>query len=816
MLKAAFGVFLLCASSACLAASQAGTSIPSATQIIDSNGGVWTVGSNGICYVNGAQAQTCNSVTTLLYFQTTIYAGTKNGTWWRWNGSAWNQAPGDPRSTPSASGTTIPSATQFTDSGGNVWTVGSNGFCYINGVQAQTCNSVTTLLYYQNKIYANTTAYGWWIWNGSAWNQVAGNPQPAGSAAVTTYHYDALRTGWNNNELTLSASSFPSSFGVLKTVALDDQVDAQPLFVPGQTIAGAAHDVVYVATASNTIYGIDASTGSVLLQRNLGSPVPAPFGCANNGPNVGIAGTPVIDLAANALYVIAYVNGASPTYQLHALNLTTLADKPGSPVAVAASHKLTDGSTFVFNAKYQRQRPGLLELNGNIYAAFGSFCDYHADKSRGWVLGWNATTLAPLVGSQLNDTNATSPTSWFLSSVWMSGYGLSGAGSEIFFSTGNSDCNFSVNPEACPASTTYNGVTNIQESVVRLSDALQLVGTFAPSNVAYLDSVDGDLGSGGVLLLPTQPGSIPNLAVTAGKDGRLFLLNRDALQASAFNPAAVLDTHNLGGCWCGPSYFVGSDGVGRVVTSQGKPSSDSISNLSTWQLVLSPAPHLVLDGAVAVPPAPGDDGAQDPGFFTVVSSNGAKAGTGIVWAVGRPLASAPTTITLNAYAATASGGAYQLLYSASAGSWPSSDSNVNIVPVVASGKVYVASYQALKIFGPNAPSASASLSPSAASGLTAASNAGVTASVAPAAPNSPHVITGTLLALKGATLTVQTRTGGNTYIDAALAQKNLQSADLAIGAAYTSEGSSFNAAGALQATSIIRAKNSSASWPADR
>src|ERR1019366_5818832 len=158
--------------------------------------------------------------------------------------------------------------------------------------------------------------------------------------AVTTYHYDNLRTGWNQQETTLSATNFPANFGILHTVPLDEQVDAQPLLVPGMTIAGGTHDVVYVATENNTVYAIDASSGAILLQRNLGTPVPTPLGCTNNSQNGWINSTPVIDPAAKTLYVIAYVNGSPPTYQLHALNLSTLAEQPNSPRTVAASHTL--------------------------------------------------------------------------------------------------------------------------------------------------------------------------------------------------------------------------------------------------------------------------------------------------------------------------------------------------------------------------------------------------------------------------------------------------------------------------------------------
>jgi hypothetical protein len=135
-------------------------------------------------------------------------------------------------------------------------------------------------------------------------------PAEAQKLAVTTYHYDNQRTGWNQQETTLTPANVgPTSFGVIAQVVLDDQVDAQPLLVPGQPITAGltpgTYQVVYVATESNTIYAIRASTGAVLLQRNLGAPVPMPLNCNNNGPNVGITSTPVIDVATHALYVVA-------------------------------------------------------------------------------------------------------------------------------------------------------------------------------------------------------------------------------------------------------------------------------------------------------------------------------------------------------------------------------------------------------------------------------------------------------------------------------------------------------------------------------
>src|SRR5271166_2651599 len=132
-----------------------------------------------------------------------------------------------------------------------------------------------------------------------------------GQTAITTYHVDTNRTGWNSHETVLTPANVgPTSFERLKTVALDNQVDAQPLFVPAVTItAGSSqgvHDVVYLATEGNTVYAIDAEAGTVLLSPNFGTPVSWPLGCNNNGPNVGINSTPVIDLTSNTLYVMIY------------------------------------------------------------------------------------------------------------------------------------------------------------------------------------------------------------------------------------------------------------------------------------------------------------------------------------------------------------------------------------------------------------------------------------------------------------------------------------------------------------------------------
>jgi len=505
----------------------------------------------------------------------------------------------------------------------------------------------------------------------------------AGQTAITTYHYDNYRTGWNSTETVLTpANVSSSSFGLLFTVKVDDQVDAQPLLVPGVTITAGenqgTHDVVYVVTGNDSVFAIDANAGTVLLSRHLGKPVSQPLGCNNNGPNVGITSTPVIDTSSGMLYLIAYTQDSTgPAYRLHALDLGSLTDKL-TPQIVSGSHTLTDGTSFVFNATYQRQRPGLLLANGNIYAGFGSFCDYSVNVSRGWLLGWNASTLAPLSANRLNDTLASSPNDFFLSSIWMSGYGLAAddAGNVVFV-TGNSD----------PSGTTYDGVTNVQESVIKVSsDLTTLVGLFTPSDQGTLDQGDNDFGSGGVLVLPDQPGSTPHLAVAAGKDGNMYFMNEDNLGGYSTVKNNVLGTYSVGGCWCGESYFVDpSDGLARVVSSGGN-------RVEVWKLQTSPSPKLTRVAYATI-----SGGVPNPGFFTSVSSNGNASP--IIWALSRPASQQVDNLGLYAFNPDSGSTTMTLLFKSRAGPWPNQGGDSNQVPVLANGKVYVASNKQLQVFG---------------------------------------------------------------------------------------------------------------------
>jgi hypothetical protein len=264
-------------------------------------------------------------------------------------------------------------------------------------------------------------------------------------------------------------------------------------------------------------------------------------------------------------------------------------------VVVTASGTLSDGSTYDFNPAVSRQRAALLLSNDTVYAGFASFCDYAADQSRGWVLGWQAGTLAPLASNELTNKRSTAPDTFYLSSIWMSGYGLAAnAAGSVYFVTGNSD--YSGN--------TYNSVTNIAESAAAMSPDLSTVrGLFTPSNHAYLDRVDGDYGSGGLMLLPPQSGNHPNLAAAAGKDGNLYLLDADKM--------TMLGAYQIGACWCGPSYCQGSNGAGRIVSSGNTA-------IGVWELK-GKKPKLVLKKQ-----ADGIADGQFPGFFLPASRRTAQ------------------------------------------------------------------------------------------------------------------------------------------------------------------------------------------------
>jgi outer membrane protein assembly factor BamB len=604
---------------------------------------------------------------------------------------------------------------------------------------------------------------------------------------VTTYHYDNLRTGWNPNETVLTTSNVNStSFGVVAQTSLDAQVDAQPLIVDG---------VVYVATENNTVYAIDAVAGTILSSVNLGTPAPSQNNaCGGSGTNFGIKSTPVIDAAAGVMYVITFTNeNSTPVYRLHQLTVPVLTEITNT--VISASQLLSDGSAFTFSPKNEKLTAALLEANGNVYAAFGAWCDGHPNVSRGVVLGWNAATLQPLPADQqppnpsneLMNTQVSSETppctstcpkwhNYYLSSIWMSGYGIaSDASGDLFFSTGNS-----------------NGVVahNLQDSAVRLSPDLTTVKDyFTPSSVMALDSKDNDLSGGGVMVVPDQPG-IPPRVVALGKGGTLYVMNRALGMMGGYVPGGPDKPleRTSAKCHCGPSYFVGPDGVGRIVIST--------TTLSTYK---NTASFPIGPEAKYTMPVP----VQDNSFFTSVSSNGTQAGSAIIWAIGRPTSTTTPNVTLYAFNAAAQGGTFQLLYSGVAGTWANVNTNANIVPVVANGRVYVASYKALTIFG-----LSGQLAP-----VKQAAPLNVAATPLNTQPSGPQIF-GTITSVSGDHIAVRLRSGENVPVDLARAFGRYESVMPFVGENVEVHGASMPD-GSFIATSMWRTKEP-ATWGQDR
>lgn len=640
-----------------------------------------------------------------------------------------------------------------------------------------------------------TTRFAMFIYAGAAAGVglMASPPAALSQIYVKNYHNDINRTGWNPGETSLTVSSIGNGgFHLQHSVALDEQVDGQPLYVQGQSIGGTTHNVAYVATENNTVYAIDADSGAVILSRNLGTPVPAstlPGGCNNNSAVVGINSTPVISSVHNTIWVIAYTyENSQPVFRLHALNLGTLADNV-SPKVVTASGKLADGSTYTFNPYASRQRAALTYVNDSIYAPFASFCDVRADISRGWLLGWNAYSLAPFAANNLTNKSVGTPNNFYLSSIWMSGYGIATlqGGSPFVFVTGNADY----------SGTTYNSKTNLAESVVKISpDLSQVEDYFTPANEPSLDNNDTDFGSGGAMVVPTQPGPNPRMVVAAGKDGNMFLIDRTRF--GGYNPGGsnrVLGTYRVGGCWCGPSYFVGADGVGRVVSSGGN-------NAIVWRFNNSGATaHLVKESTT-----PTLTNGQDGGFFTSISSNGTQAGTAVIWGAGRPVNSNPANVLL--YAFDASNGTQ--LYSGVAGTWPYTNGTANIVPTIANGHAYVASYKELAIFGTGAPAA-----PAPAEIAARRSADRIAANSAVKLAPGEHEIYGIVRKISASGFTAHKRDDASVTVDMRAALLASEVAVPTLGHGVLVRGR-YDINGVLIAGTVLHAKRQRALWPADR
>lgn len=341
--------------------------------------------------------------------------------------------------------------------------------------------------------------------------------------------FDNLRTGWNPQEIALTPNAIrQNGLAVLGTCPVNGQVYAQPLIV--QKLArpdGGVSDFLIVTTEENWIYAFDVYLLDRMWARSLlpsGERVVTPNDlgtCGNIYPSIGITSTPAIDIARRLMYVCAKsTDGKGNFYhRLYAINVHNGTDwKP--PVDISASAHFAH-RTVSFNPRWQLQRPGLLLMNGIVYIGFGAHCDSHPGTYRGWVLAYDAETL--------NQVGAFSST---LSSdgqggIWQSGRGLAGDGQFVYCQTGNGN----FGPDS------YGTQIDYGDTVLKLSAPVNAEGVidfFTPCDQSLLNSNDADLGSGGPMLFPDQSTGFPHLAITAGKEGTIYLLNRDAM--SGFTP----------------------------------------------------------------------------------------------------------------------------------------------------------------------------------------------------------------------------------------------------------------------------------------
>ncbi len=516
-----------------------------------------------------------------------------------------------------------------------------------------------------------------------------------------TRDVDKLRTGLNPNETVLTPANVNSTkFGKLFSYSIDGTSDASPLYVPSVTIPGqGVHNVVYVATEHDSVYAFDAdglqTTPLWHLSFINGSSVnvvpPGDTGeCCDISPEIGITGSPVIDPTTNTLYVVVKTKetgGGNTNYvhRLHALDLGSGTEKFGGPVSITATASGngagSSGGQIVFDNLHQNQRAALLLNNGVVYIAFGA----HGDNSpyHGWILGYNASNVQQRVMSfntSPNDNGIRSTGGGQGSGVWQSGDGIAtDSTGDLYYVTGNGI--FDVN----------NGGRDYGDSLMRLSSSGTVVDYFTPHDQQIMNDQDLDLGSGGVLLLPDQSGAHPHLAITAGKNGTIYVVDRD----------------NMG------HYNSNSDNVVQSIVNifpNGNKNTGNFKAAVYWNghLYYSPDADNIKSFAISngtimsSPTSQSSFVANYPGATLQVSANGTT--NGILWAIQRidtdPSGNGSrangvlhafnaTNLTTELYNSNqASGGRDTLDFVAK---WSA--------PLIANGKVYVASETRLTGFG---------------------------------------------------------------------------------------------------------------------
>ncbi|MFG2819182.1 PQQ-binding-like beta-propeller repeat protein [Kitasatospora sp. NPDC048365] len=426
-------------------------------------------------------------------------------------------------------------------------------------------------------------------------------------ADSTTVSVNSFRTAWDAAEPGLGPARVSASdFGRRWSTAVDGAVYAQPLVAGG---------TVVVATQTNHVYGVAAADGRVLWQRALGTPVASSSACLS--PGTGIVSSPVYDPATATVYLVAKSSEGGAHFAVHALDAGSGAERAGWPVTIQGDPVNSPGVPL--DAGTSAQRSGLLLLDGAVYFGFASDCGIGTYV--GHVAGVNTTTRKPTLWSTESGSRSQN------GGVWMSGGGLvsDGAG-RIFIATGNGAGDGS-SPAKGPGS---KPLGHFADSVVRLGvnadGSLGARDFFSPSNNRQLDHDDLDLGSGGPAALPSGFGTAahPHLLVQVGKDGRVFLLDRDDLGGMGQGPngtdAVVGTTGPFKGVWGHPGVWGGDGGYVYLIENNG-----ALRALK-YGVDASGRPKLTSAGTSA-------EGFGYASGSPVVTSDGTASGSALVWII---------------------------------------------------------------------------------------------------------------------------------------------------------------------------------------
>jgi len=485
---------------------------------------------------------------------------------------------------------------------------------------------------------------------------------PPGSVSVLTYHNDDVRDGANLNETTLNLSNVNSSqFGKLFSLAVDGQVYAQPLYLPNLTIDGSQHNVVFVATENDTVYAFDADGGSQspLWSQHLATPLQI-NDQEGISPLLGITSTPVIDPTSSTMYVLTDgLENGSKVYRLHALDVTTGNEKFGGPVVVTGTVQGTgydsnNGEITLEDSCYQRNGLALDPASNGIYISFGH-CNH------GWILAYDKASLQQTAIINMTPDGG--------------GGGLWGGAPAIDDNTG--DLYIITGVDLDDPAPDYN------DSAMRLGSDLSVLDYFKPSNEIYLRDNDADFGSGGAIIMPDNPSQYPHELIGGGKDGRIFVMNRD----------------DMGG------YQMTNDVIQTVQT--GTQQLDNIFSTPTFwngtlyyhcaQDVVKAYYWYPSTGLISTQPiSQGNIVYGGHGANTSVSANGTS--DAILWDIDTTNASNGGPAVLHAYDATNL--ANELYDSSQAGSRDTAGPAVKFaVPTVADGHVFIGTAGEVDVYG---------------------------------------------------------------------------------------------------------------------